>query len=440
MPVFALLLLMMAASCKKSFFTDANVNPNAPEPNSIIPSVMLPTVEGALGYIQGGDFSRFTSLFMQQTLGASRQAQGYYTYVLTSQDFDTPWGNMYTSALENCAVLIQVADKQHANGYGGIGRILMAYGLQLMVDEWGAVPYSKALTGNSNLQPGFDTDKGLYDTITSLLDKGITLIGESGSDKQIPGAEDVVYGGNLDQWVMFAHAIKARLFIHQSKGDAGMAASALAETKQSFVTVKDNAQYVFGVTETSANPWYQFIEQRDDISFSEAPFYNMLDSLGDPRLAILIDPGDALLYYGNINSPVEFITLGELNFVAAEATLRTTGNVADAQAYYQKAIRADMTKLGVASADADTYIAANGTLPADVNAALAQVAFQEYIALYLNPEVWTVWRRTGYPVLKAQTTAGVPRRFLYPQSEYSTNNANVPPSATLYSPKVFWDK
>jgi hypothetical protein len=99
-----------------------------------------------------------------------------------------------------------------------------------------------------------------------------------------------------------------------------------------------------------------------------------------------------------------------------------------------------MEKLGVASADIETYLAANGTLPSDVNSAIAQVAFQEWIALYQNPEAWTMWRRTGSPNLTPTAgSLGIPRRLLYPTNEYSLNGENVP-QATLYAPKIFWDQ
>src|SRR5260221_4021256 len=168
-------------------------------------------------------------------------------------------------------------------------------------------------------------------------------------------------------------------------------------------------------------------------------------ALKDPRLPILIDTTtasghDGLLYYGQISSPVEFVTYDELLFASAEATLRSSGNIATAEGYYRNAIQANMQKLGVGNADITTYLNANGKLPAGTDAAIAQVAAQEYLALYLNPEVWTLWRRTNVPALTPVTGANVPRRLLYPQTEYSYNSANVPGSVTLFSPQVFWDK
>jgi hypothetical protein len=105
-------------------------------------------------------------------------------------------------------------------------------------------------------------------------------------------------------------------------------------------------------------------------------------------------------------------------------------------------ITANMTKLGVDTNDIKTYLTANGTLPGTTDAAIAQIATQAYLGLYLNPEAWSTWRRTGSPALTPITGAGVPRRLLYPQSEYSYNSKNIPngSSVTLQSPKIFWDK
>jgi len=165
----------------------------------------------------------------------------------------------------------------------------------------------------------------------------------------------------------------------------------------------------------------------------------------DPRYSMYIDPvvkHYALgSYFGNPNSPVEFITYEELQFIAAEATLRATGDFVTAAAYLKAAVSANMAKLGVDTAAANAYITQYGTLTTtSVDAAIAQVATEEYYALYLNPEVFTVWRRTGSPVLESVIPGGnIPRRLLYPQSELSYNGANTP-SVTLYSPKLFWDK
>lgn len=453
------LTAVLSASCKKSFFTDVNVNPNAPPPASIVPGVLLSTVEGALAYTQGGDLSRFTSLVTQQTQSNSRQAGGYYQYIFTSGDFDGVWSNLYTAVMENNRTLMQLADSKGNNRYSGISRVLMAYTLQLLVDEWGAIPYSKAFQGGTQLQVPYDADQAMYDTISNMLTVAIMQLSNANPGVLLPGAEDVIYFDpdnpnaasqtaiQMAKWIKFAHAIKARLYIHQSKGNAAMANSALNEIAQSFTSNADNAQYLFDDTETAANPWYQFNQQRADIAFDESTMAKRMLAAKDPRYYIYIDTSYHDVnqvgmgsYYGEDMSPVELITYDELMFMKAEATLTATGNIAAAQTAYVAAIRSNMEKLGVSAADITAYLAANGTLPATTAAAIAQVAAQEYIALYLNPEAWSLWRRTNSPSLTPVVGAGIPRRFLYPQTEYSYNGANVPASTTLQSPKIFWDK
>ena len=135
-----------------------------------------------------------------------------------------------------------------------------------------------------------------------------------------------------------------------------------------------------------------------------------LQTLNDPRYDIFIDEandgqgqsadgshyGGLNKYYGAVNSPVELITYDELLFIKAEATLRSTGDYAAAQNFYQSAILANMAKLGVVKAPSKHILRPREHLPTtSIDAAIAKVATQEFIALYLNPEAWVVWRRTG---------------------------------------------
>ncbi|HTQ28563.1 MAG TPA: SusD/RagB family nutrient-binding outer membrane lipoprotein [Puia sp.] len=445
-------MILLAASCKKSFFTDVNINPQAPA--SVGPNVQLSTVEIALGYTMGGDLTRFSGMLDQQIFGANSQSQTWYGYGLNPGAFDNLWPDLYTSTMENDYDLMKNADAAGYNVYSGVSRILMAYTLQIMVDSWGNIPYSEALRGADNLHPVYDDAKSLYDTISNLVDMGIAQLNDAKPGSIVPGTEDQIYGGNTEQWIKFGHAIKARLYMHQSKGNASMASSAISEIGQSFASNADNAEYLFGNTQTSANPRYQFNRDRPgDETYSNATIAQQMKALNDPRYPIYFDEANDGLgldptgmhfgglnnYYGAVNSPVEFITYEELLFMKAEATITISGDIAAAQVFYDSAIQASMVKLGVAPAAIATYLAANGTLPPNQAAAIAQIGAQEYIALYLNPESWVVWRRTGSPTLLPVTGNDVPRRLLYPQSEYSYNGDHVPANVTLFSPVIFWD-
>ncbi|MHA4811844.1 SusD/RagB family nutrient-binding outer membrane lipoprotein [Flavitalea flava] len=451
-PKIALLLLipgiLITGSCSKTFFTDVNNNPNVLP--TVPPKLLLPTVEAALGYTQGGDISRFSALLMQQMFGANSQSQQYYIYNLNPGVFDNLWPDLFTSTLENDYTLMKISDAGGYNAYGGISRIILAYTLQMSVDLWGDLPYSQAFKGNAAIpifHPTYDKAKDLYDTVSALIDAGTVLLQNADPGLLIPGNDDVIYGGNADNWIKFGHAIKARLAIHQSKGDPAMATKALTEIAQSFTENSHSAVYTFGPTQTSANSWYQFYRDRPgDENFESSPFAIQLLAANDPRYTAFDmdgtdNTGVATSYYNKISSPTELITYEELLFVSAEATLRNGGGIPAAETLLKAAITANMTKLGVGQSEIGAYITANATLPGSVDAAIATVSAEEFKALFLNPEAWVLWRRTGSPNLT--TTAppnAIPRRLLYPQTELNFNLVNVPTNVTLNSPLLFWDK
>ncbi|MFN9960301.1 MAG: SusD/RagB family nutrient-binding outer membrane lipoprotein, partial [bacterium] len=71
--------------------------------------------------------------------------------------------------------------------------------LGITSDMWGDVPYSEAFKGSpdgTGLRPKYDKQEFIYDTIQSLLDKGI-LNCQAESSTFSPSSDDVIYGGKL---------------------------------------------------------------------------------------------------------------------------------------------------------------------------------------------------------------------------------------------------
>ncbi|MBA3649751.1 MAG: SusD/RagB family nutrient-binding outer membrane lipoprotein [Chitinophagales bacterium] len=436
-------VVLFSVSCKKSFFTDANINPNAPP--TVTETYILGPVETSIAYAIGGDMSRFTSIITQQTFGFSRQSAAYQTYIFTEQDFDNLWALLYENCMYNTDTLISQADKNGNNAYAGIGRMLLAYTLQMTVDMWGDIPYSQAFQGLQNLTPTFDKGQDVYNNILLLVDAGIANLNNAEPGVLLPGAEDNIYGGDPAKWILFGHAIKARIYIHQSKNNPAMAQAALDEANQSFTSNADNATFAFGITETNANPIYQFNEQRADIAFDISTLADTLLADNDPRYSVYVNPdftdingvglGD---FFGSINSGVDLITYDEMEFVKAEASLRSTSDFTNADSAYRNAIRANFQKYAIDDSSTSAYVSANPISTTSADASLATIGVQEWIALYLNPEEFTTWRRLNSPNLESQGNSAIPRRFLYPQAERSYNGANAP-QATLLTPLIFWD-
>jgi len=159
-------------------------------------------------------------------------------------------------------------------------------------------------------------------------------------------------------------------------------------------------------------------------------------------------------------------------FLQSEAAARGwIGVPADASTYYYAAVKANYTYLGLTSnkwslalgvaattsaTDYNTWLIKNAGDPNfDYSVAtnkLQLILTQKWLSLSQNTalEIWTDFRRTGYPNFihfstdAAKKNATPPIRLLYTQREIQTNGDNVPTigrsTADLFSAKIFWNK
>lgn len=436
-------------SCEKTFFEDVNNDPN--NPYEVPPKVLLPAIQSNIAYGQGGDMARYACLFTQQVRGIARQWAVYDGYNFTESDFDNLWRfNLYGGPMMDLYTLNNICLEKGYVHYGGVAKIMMAYTLGITTDCFGDAPYSEAFQGTANTKPGYDRQEAIYTSLNTLLDEGIAALAGPDNSGLTIRTEDLMYGGDLSKWTKFAYSLKARFAMHLSKktGNVAAANAALAASVNGFASNADDAQFNFGDGETSANPWYQFNSQRGDIAYTGYLLDTLMPSLSDPRLAVYSDGNSGLApFYGSIGSPVMFMTYSELQFIEAEANvyLGNDGPAADA---LSRAITANMIKLGITDPTTiSTYIATHGQISGTVQDKLNTVMNQKYISLFLHPESWTDWRRTGIPVLypnDGAVTSEIPRRFLYPLSENNNNSAAVNAAvaaqggATI-TDRVWWD-
>ncbi|NVO85553.1 SusD/RagB family nutrient-binding outer membrane lipoprotein [Hymenobacter terrestris] len=170
------------------------------------------------------------------------------------------------------------------------------------------------------------------------------------------------------------------------------------------------------------------------------------------------------------NAPTVLMLLAEHHFSKAEAHSRGlfTGGATSAEADFNDGIKASFlftyraagtapTTLAAASAATpgisqyNTYISTNLTNPlvnyklAPINGTLGRqqvIIYQKYLAenTVASTEAWDDYRRTGLPNIPLSLRVATKRavRLIYPQSEISTNQANVPKDTDQFM-KIFWD-
>lgn len=454
---FLLTFLMIAGSGCESFL-DVNVDPN--NPLDVQESLILPPSELAISRnLMSANIAFIVQNFMQ--VAAINQPNPQIgTYRILHDDVSGDWSSVYSDELIS---LKNIIDKAEANGnfhYSAIAKILTALTLGTTTDLWGDIPYSKGLGGTTNLKPAYDSQEEIYNTIEIMLDDAIADIGKDSAKE--PGTDDFFYQGDMEKWTKVAYMLKARYAMHLIKAPGHTAAAqadlVLAALANGFQSNDDDMTMVYPGAAGQENGWW-FSFNPVSTAILSSTIVDSLNGRNDPRLPIMVKPAeDTGLYtgriigtdvgilteysspadiYGGIGATNEILTYSEALFLKAEATLIKSGFAA-AEPIYRDGIKSHMTKLDVADGAVTTYLSARGTLTSEN--ALQRIMEEKNIANFLSIEVFTDWRRTGFPKITKVPGAlsDIPRRIVYPQNEMVLNPQ--PQHTAKITDRVWWDQ
>lgn len=477
--VLAASLLLVSGACDNGF-EELNVDPNNP---SFIPTASLFTsaqrslVQELYGAQGETGVSTDATVYMQYWTPLRGGGNGIYTVV--EQDFS----DFYTEGIRDLNEVIRLneepatatlAAESGANANQiAVARILKAWVFQNITDIWGDVPYVNALKGTANVLPDYTPQQEIYADLLKELTEAA-----AGIDVNAPGIKgDVIYGGNMANWKLFAQSLKMRIGMRLSEVDPAAAQKAVAEAHQAGLLNSNtqNALYKYLASSPNNNPWYYHF-------YVQVPGYGVTNTLvdklkafQDPRLAVYTDPAqlgggyigrqfgldnataasqrdEATSWPNKVNvlsatTPFVLLSYDEVLFLQAEAAAR--GWIpGDAATWYQGAITASMQYWGIQPAAIATYLS-QPEVAFQAGNPLQSIGDQKWLALYnRGVEAWSEWRRLDYPVLQSasQAFAGrlLPRRRGYPTSEISLNQANYREAVKRQGPdelstRVWWD-
>ena len=462
-------MFIVFSSCEE--YLDVNKNPNNPE------RVSMKLLMANSSYRTGDNIQavgNITSYYVQYL--ASPNAFNSKD-IHEAANYDLTWQEIY-QVMSDISDIQVLAEEEGATHYAGTAKILKAVNLAVALDVWGDVPYKEAFFG-TELQPAYDDDAVLYDTLINLVDEAIINLSDPESTAG-PDADDFVYGGNIEQWIKLAYSLKARFLLHASNTPEFDPEAIMEAISKGIMDNSDNAEINYSdAGQDVYNPWALVaIDQESSIldgwiSEQLADAMNGTTfSVVDPRMPFMFsatDDGEFIgvpngtgrgtgvdiegdrsvisrdTYYAANTSPILIITNAEMRFIEAEVAL-SMNNMAAAYTAYLAGIRTHMEMLGVATANIETYINNPIVSVGSANITKALIMKEKYVALYLHPETWNDARRFDYqyedltlpanhnPELNGEFI----RRLRYPDSETSRNGVNVP-SVTL-SDRVWWDQ
>ncbi|MGN6297520.1 MAG: SusD/RagB family nutrient-binding outer membrane lipoprotein [Ginsengibacter sp.] len=472
-------IIVLISSCNKASLTDLNKNPNATEtavPDYLFTGAILATP--AFNYSVLAEGMQYFSTYKEVPAIGDK----FYSFNGTVAPFDS----FYVSKLNRLSqleALLQGPDDVNKNA---LVQILKVYEFHQLTDVAGDIPYSEALKGKANLTPKYDTQKDIYTDMLNKLDAATSALDPS---KPSFGNADLFYKGDVTKWKKFAYTLMLRLAMRLTNVDADMSRNWVQKAIAGGVITSDAdiAKISYANVAGAQNPQVRSMLDGNYISPGgdnveggkyAATFIDYLKSTKDPRLGVIsvvwvptstgytadnsfniqrgmvsgslnTKPTDFDTYSEpsplvvNVAAPIIILGPSEAYLLLAEAALRGWYSNLTAQQAYDKGVEAGMTQWAlyptvgnisgsISEDQINEYLSLNpynssGTFEQQ----LEQISTQKWVSLFGNDyEVYSNWRRTGYPVLApvnypGNVTGGkMFRRFSIPNSENLTNHEN----------------
>jgi len=242
MKLYKKIALALCVAIATSCSLDLRQDPNAVQPDQVLPSLMLNSIQRQLTAFFNGASGTGQGLTRQINRGGT-----IYFNTISPENFNGVWETAYADILQDCNVLLDlsVPDKTKPNEryarHMGIARIAQAYTIVTLVDLFGKVPFSEAFQGEINFNPAADDEQDLYNLALTMLDSAKLDLTTPTTTSVPPGYHspiaptlfDMYYGtgaaatGTIsNRWIKLINTLKLKIYLNMRLDQA-----ALAETE-----------------------------------------------------------------------------------------------------------------------------------------------------------------------------------------------------------------
>lgn len=347
--------LIGLTACTEDILDRINRDNRYPAPDAVPAYLQLSDAIMGTGFSTvSGDYAFYLSSLNEQEIGVGNNQLMFAELRNSNQwasstTFNNVWNSTYTT-LQNIRQMIRKVTDEVPGNIGqydllGMAQVLEALNFGILTDMHGDIPYSEALQGQDLLQPKLDTQQDVYAGILSTLDDAIENL-ERGKDLRSTGNQDLAFGGDVNQWIATAYALKARYLLHQ----LAVNPSVLSQVEMNAEKAIELNFRGFTVREfngiTADNPWSAFVWSRY-YTASSLTVANLMEAIDDPRLVYYIydteayAPGDENIarltsglafpeWYDLGNQPIHLFSKHEIYFILAEVQLRLDKDATDA--------------------------------------------------------------------------------------------------------------
>ncbi len=207
------LFIVSATSCKK--WLDVNTDPNSPNNQSVAVENRLPWIEHFYQYSAGVTNFR-TACTAGVYYSNSSSANPLSTTWTATTGNTTPYQTFFVEVASNLNDLYNKAASQNAYYYMGAADVFHALGFMQMLDVYGEMPYTEAISGIAS--PKFDDGKTIYYGCMAKLNAAIELFSKT-QDATAPqfATGDMWNKGDVNKWIKLCWGLKARYMLKLSK-------------------------------------------------------------------------------------------------------------------------------------------------------------------------------------------------------------------------------
>ena len=405
-------------------------------------------------------------------------------YVLVGGWLDGTWKKFYFGAWANLHDVLEATDPTNNPGFEtrhALAQILRVIIYERMANYWGPIPYFHENINETSVP--YDSEEDIYKSFFPTLDDALAILNANQGGNAF-GANDQIYGGDIDQWIIFANTLRLRLAMRISGVEPALAKTEAEKAVAAGVMTSNADDALFQTTANSPNgmnrmiPWNEFR--------MSAAMESVLKGYNDPRMEhffspavtdgeyrglrngyAVIDLNKEELHFTNLSSmgprwatveqedsnPWEIMRSPEAYFLRAEGALKGWNMSGTAEELYNKGIEMSMGCWGITDAAVIQAYQQSTSLPdtthdapdpvstipvkfdaSDDAVALEQIATQKWLGLY--PDGWEAWaelRRLDLPKMYPRMVSENPdvgvdeimRRVQFVMDEYTTNSAAV---------------
>ena len=436
-----------------------DVNEDPVNPTEVTEEQLLTGIQSSFSFqVIGGIPARMAAGMVQQT--RYPVVESYDDYFINENEVDGFWNDFsYVGVMANCKILAEQAIAKDKNYHAAIAKIMWAQNMAMITDAFGNAPFSQAWQPETYPFPAYDKQEDIYIGIQNLLDEAIAHIDNTNQSSEVPGSDDLIYGGDMQLWRKYAYGLKARFYMHLSFAPGYDAATqsqlVLDALAQSFTSNADNALYKYSSQLLQENPWNQYAvnERWNTFTTITNKHKNAVSRNKDIRLLVhmtkantdrnafilptgatpeTVAPSDisvnAQAYAENISllgvlyaapdSPLPWLMYSEIKFLEAEAMFHL-GRKSESSSALVEAVRADLEfartaldKISKTSFDEvilskpenidfmiNFYLGAIADISPDADNYYQQMMQQKFIACdFLSFEAYNDVRRAGLDI------------------------------------------